>query len=76
MNNEVVAREVGQVVVYIIVYFLSAATLFSFAVPIDFSVRGAHFKEHNSLNELLMRADEEMYKEKYKDLPHERNSFE
>lgn len=68
--------EVGQIVVYIIVYLLSAATLFSFAVPVDFSVGGAHFKENDTLDELLMRVDEEMYKEKFKDCPHERNSFE
>lgn len=44
-------------------------------VPVEFSVGGAYRENGDTIDELLMRADEQMYKEKYKDRPHERNSF-
>lgn len=45
------------------------------SVPVEFSVGGAYRENGDTIDELLMRADEQMYKEKYKDRPHERNSF-
>ncbi|PJK17476.1 hypothetical protein CQS04_00915 [Chryseomicrobium excrementi] len=50
-------------------------TLGENAVPVEYSVGGAFYQTGDTLDELLMRADEQMYKEKYKDRPHERNSF-
>jgi len=44
-------------------------------IPVEYSVGGAYYQYGDTLDELLMRADEQMYKEKYKDRPHERNSF-
>ena len=50
-------------------------TLGELAVPVEYSVGGAFYQTGDTLDELLMRADEQMYSEKYKDRPHERNSF-
>ncbi len=50
-------------------------TLGELAVPVEYSVGGAFYQTGDTLDELLMRADEQMYSEKYKDSPHERNSF-
>lgn len=49
-------------------------TLGETAVPVEYSVGGAFYQTGDTLDELLMRADEQMYSEKYKDRPHERNS--
>lgn len=43
-------------------------------VSVHYSVGGAYYQPDDTLDEMLMRADEQMYKEKYKDRPHERNS--
>lgn len=50
-------------------------TLGELALPVEYSVGGAFYQTGDTLDELLMRADEQMYSEKYKDRPHERNSY-